>query len=187
MSLSIDQLRWIQPKKTIHQLDGRQLNLLLSLPDLLQSVVYSYDNTKVDHFKHVLADIQKPWWPHIRERKRVILYIKYFIGSQKYWNNGYGSAGNIKKLFGGEYNLNYKNHYTSERDFKVLFSEDKNVLFYKVLPVNETPGFWMHYPDGYFINVDQSHPQRFYLCEPSVLVTVSGCNTDKRKMYILDS
>jgi len=159
----------VRPKK------GR-LNLLLSLPEVLQGVVYSYDNTKVENFKHVLAEIKNSW-PHILERRRVTLYIKQFIGSQNFWTNGYCSAGNVAKLFGRESNLNYINHLKSVRDFKVVFTERNQVLYFNVIPAKKND-FEMEEADGYFVEVDD-FPQWFHPCQPSVLVT----DNQKRNMY----
>jgi hypothetical protein len=140
-------------------------NLFYSLPEVLQSEIYQYDNTyRIFGTKAFKKEIFNSYisFPHIVDkcRKMIINYLDDTIyDGGCVWNNEYGRID-------PDDDLNSKLvKYTSIDDFFVVMSlnMEKTALYFKILPKgstslncaflrNKNPSNW----DGYFFDIERN-------------------------------
>ena len=134
-------------------------NLLFSLPEVLQSEIYQYDNTyrifSTDEFKdEVLSSYLKT---NSNLVNRVTNYLNACIKDRGcVWNNEYGRIDPDNNL---ERFVKTPN-YTSTDEFFVVINHINNVAYFKVLPKGSTPDncSFLCNPgnyDGYFLDNDR--------------------------------
>jgi hypothetical protein len=133
------------------------LNLLFSLPEVLQSEIYQYDNTYrifgTEEFKDELLSSYLTSNNSVLIHRVVDYLDTYICDGGCIWNNEYGRIDPNNDLARFVKIPNY----TSVDDFFVVIHYIHNVAYFKVLPngsTAETCDFSENY-DGYFIDRDR--------------------------------
>jgi hypothetical protein len=132
-------------------------NLLFSLPEVLQSEIYQYDNTyrifSTDEFKdEVLSSYLKS---NNNLVDRVTNYLNTYIQDGGcVWNNEYGRIDPDDELTRKTIN------YASTDEFFVVINHINNAAYFKILPKGSTPDncSFLCNPgnyDGYFLDNDR--------------------------------